>query len=461
VTLLVIALFIINTYVYTNLRQRYIEDIKNNFTTQAQILSNRVLLAVNEHDNTIDKLTVSQIIEQIGHLIEGRVLIVNSSKIVIFDSFHTLNDEKIDIYEVNRAIRGENVSNIYQFNTHGKAMYISVPIMQLDRIHGVVLISTSMDGVYESIENVQRMLFAISLITLVLVTIVSVFFANIISKPIKELTIAMKRSARGVLNERIEIIANDEIGQLAHAYNFMNTKLSHIEKQRREFVANVSHELKTPLASIKILAESLIGDKKSNINTHREFLIDINSEMDRLNNIVNELLVLVDLDEAKLELKLKSYSLNRVVDKVVATILPLASKRNIEVRVEHKDNVQIVIDQEKIHQALINIIHNAEKYTEKNGRINVKIYHKNKYAIIEIRDSGIGIPKASLPYIFDRFYRVNSDRARKTGGTGIGLSIAHRIVSLHQGRIEVSSEINKGTTFTIELPIDPRQYCVT
>ncbi len=455
-----IALFIINTYVYTNLRQRYIEEIKNNFTTQAQILSNRVLLAVNELDNTIDKLTVSKIIEQIGHLIEGRVLIIDSSKIVIFDSFHILNDEEIDIYEVDRAIRGENVSNIYQFNTHGKAMYISVPIMQLDRIHGVVFISTSMDGVYESIDNVQKMLFVISLITLVLVTIVSVFFANIISKPIKELTIAMKRTARGVLNERIEIIANDEIGQLAHAYNFMNTKLSHIEKQRREFVANVSHELKTPLASIKILAESLIGDKKANIDTHREFLIDINSEMDRLNNIINELLVLVDLDEAKLALKLKSYSLNLVVDKVVATILPLAEKRNIKVRVEHKDNVQIVIDQGKIHQALINVIHNAEKYTEKNGCINIKIYYKSKYATIEIRDSGIGIPKASLPYIFDRFYRVNSDRARKTGGTGIGLSIAHRIVSLHQGKIEVSSEINKGTTFTIELPIDPRQYCV-
>ncbi|MGV8154724.1 MAG: sensor histidine kinase [Alkaliphilus sp.] len=457
-TLLVIALFIINIFVYTNLRQRYIKEVEDSFITQAQILSNRVLVAVNEPEYTIDRLTASQIIEKITHLIEGRVLIVDISKNVIFDSFHLLNDEKIEVYEVVRALKGEKVVNAYQLEKYGKVLYIGVPITQADHIYGAVFISTSMEEVYESINDVRNMLFVISLITLLLVTIMSAVFTNIISRPIKKLIFAMKRTSQGILNEKIDIQSNDEFGQLAHAYNFMNTKLSHIEKQRRDFVANVSHELKTPLASIKILAESLIGDKNSNIDKHREFLKDINSEMNRLNDIVDDLLVLVDLDEEKLSLKLKKTSLNSLVDRVLATILPLTKKRNIGVIVEHNDNINIVIDQNKMYQALINIIHNAEKYTENNGCIYIRTFHKNKYATIEIQDNGIGIPNASLPYIFDRFYRVNSDRARKTGGSGIGLSIANRIVSLHQGRIEVNSEIGKGTTFSVKLPNDPRQY---
>lgn len=453
-------MLIINTYVYINLRQRFVEEIENNFSVQAQILSNRLLVAVDKPCYSFDRLTTSKIIEPIIHLINGRVLIIDSSMTVIFDSFYVLNDKRLEIYETERSLKGESVSNIYQLENYGKAMYISVPITYADCIYGVVLISTSMEGVFESLDNVQNMLFVISLVTLILVTIISVFFASIISKPINELITAMKRTAKGVLNEKIEISTNDEIGQLAHAYNLMNTKLSYIEKQRKEFVANVSHELKTPLASIKILAESLIEDENANIAMHKEFLKDINSEMNRLNNMVDELLVLADLDEEKLALKFSRCTLNSVVDKVVTTISPLANVRNIKVTVEHKDRIQIVIDQGKIFQALMNIVHNAEKYTEKNGSIDIVIHCKNMHAVIEVQDNGIGIPSANLPYIFDRFYRVDSDRARKTGGTGIGLSIAHRIISLHQGVIEVNSDINRGTTFVIKLPIEPRQYSI-
>jgi signal transduction histidine kinase len=233
----------------------------------------------------------------------------------------------------------------------------------------------------------------------------------------------------------------------------MTTKLDQVDKQRKEFVANVSHELRTPLSSIKILSESLIHQKNVDEKIYREFLMDIDSEVDRLNKIIDSLLNLVDLEKQNLDLDYQVTYVNYLVSRVINSLKPLADKKNIDLTFTEKERIQIMLDQLKIQQCLVNVIGNAIKYTPENGKVDVILYSSQKEVVIKVKDNGIGIPKEDLPFIFDRFYRVDKARSRNTGGTGLGLAITQQIIALHQGRIEVESEVNQGTTIYIILPM--------
>ncbi|WP_242876986.1 sensor histidine kinase [Alkaliphilus peptidifermentans] len=428
-----------------------------NYLTQANILSNRVRLSVDDATIEFNQLYLSQMMDEVSHLVEGRILIIDRDNNAIYDSFNDIRNTKIDSFEVSRSLKGERIATIYHLERYGETMYVSVPVIYYDRILGVVFMSISLQEAFNTINNVKNLLFFISILTLLLIAVISLFFANLISHPIKILTEAMQRTAQGKLNEKVDIDGNDEIGQLSRAYNFMSTKLSHIEKQRQDFVANVSHELKTPLSSMKLLAESLIMQPSTDTAIYHEFLEDIDSEIDRLNEIIESLLNMVDLDEEKLNLNYKLTYVNYLIEKIVNNIRPLAEKKNIKIIITQWEKIQIYLDQGKIYQALINIIHNAVKYTDEGGKITINIEREGRFAVIKVTDTGYGIPQESLPYIFDRFYRVDSARSRKTGGSGLGLSISNQIVGLHQGTIEVESQIKKGSTFIIKLPMDINQ----
>ena len=452
--LLIIALMIINIFVYDNIKKSYISEKENSFITQANILTSRALLAVDESNNEINHLLLNQLMEEMSRLISGRILVIDRSKTIIYDSYNDMRSMYLEDPQLLRALKGEASTKLYQQPRYGKTMYVAVPITYYDRILGVVFLSVSLEAAYQQIYNVRDFLILISIITLMVITFISLFFANVISEPIKKLTVVMQSAALGKLNQKVEIEGNDEIGQLSRAYNFMSTKLSHIDQQRSDFVANVSHELKTPLSSMKLLAESILLQPDTEIEIYREFLMDIDSEIDRLNDIIESLLTMVDLSEEKLNLNFELTYVNYLVEKVVGVIRPLAEKKDIRIILNQWEKIQIYLDQGKVHQALINIIYNAVKYTEVGGRVIITITREGKYAVIKIMDNGIGIPEESLPYIFDRFYRVDSARSRKTGGTGLGLSISKQIINLHQGVIEVESELNVGTTFYIKMPMD-------
>jgi signal transduction histidine kinase len=234
----------------------------------------------------------------------------------------------------------------------------------------------------------------------------------------------------------------------------MTVRLNEVDEQREAFVANVSHELKTPLASIKLLTENLLLQDNIEKKVYREFLKDINDEIDRLNNIVTELLSLVDLDKNKLKLDLQITYLNYILEKIIEQLNPLAKEKNIKLIFEERDRIQIKIDKNKIKQAVINIVHNAIKYSDEGSVVKIALYTDKNYATIKISDNGYGIPKESLPYIFDRFYRVDKARSRKTGGTGLGLSISKQIINMHHGTINVKSRVGRGTTFYVKIPIE-------
>jgi len=393
-------------------------------------------------------------LKEVSANLGGRILIIDSNKKVIYDSFNNLRGTTINQKEVVSALNGEAITNEYILDKYENTLYTSVPLNKNEKVTGVVLLSTSLLEYYNEINIIKNNLIFICAIILILIALITLKIANSISEPIIRLTQAMQNATHGKLNEKVLIEGDNEISQLAKAYNFMNTKLSHIEKQRREFVANVSHELKTPLSSMKLLSESLLIQPNVEIEIYKEFLQDIDSEIDRLNKIIESLLSMVDMDEEKLNLDYKLTYVNYLVEKVVNSIKPLANEKNIKIVLNQWEKIQIHLDKDKIHQALTNIIHNAVKYTESGGKVEVSLFKKGQYAVIKISDNGIGIAEENLSYIFERFYRADSARSRQTGGSGLGLSISQQIISLHQGRIEVESTVNEGTTFYVVLPVE-------
>lgn len=450
--LVIISLFIINVFISQTILNIYISQKKLQILTEASTLAYELQPWARPSKAITDFLStrIKPHSEELG----SRIIVVNTENKVIGDSSEGYRGKIFMHKEIQDALNGKNVNGVYNFKNIGHVLYTAVPMIDKQERIGAILISTSLDDIYEQVAEINNKLMLISVTSIIFIALLSFIFASYLSNPIEQFTRAISQISQGKLNRRIVINSNDEFKKMGESFNIMLDKLDQVDKQRKDFVANVSHELRTPLSSVKLLSESLIHQEEKDINIYKEFLKDINSEVNRLNNIIDDLLALVDLDKKKLTLEFKITYINFLLEKIVARLQPLAKEKSIDLKLTLMDRVQINVDASKIQQSIINIIHNAIKYTPKGGKVEVILYTKGKFAIIEIKDSGIGIEKESLPHVFDRFYRVDKARARNTGGTGLGLSIAHQIVTLHQGTIEVESEVGKGSSFYIKLPTD-------
>ena len=243
------------------------------------------------------------------------------------------------------------------------------------------------------------------------------------------------------------------MAQLAAAFNQMSEQVHNLDEARNQFVSNASHELKTPLATIKILVESMLYQDDMPPELRQEFLTDINREIDRLSSVVGDLLTLVHIDSHKLRLRREMMVFAETVRESVKRLQPLAKKRGQEISVEITDPCEMFADPGKLAQVCYNIIENAIKYTPDGGKITVRLRRMGRDAVLDISDTGVGIPEEDLAHVFDRFYRVDKARSRDTGGTGLGLSIVQQIVRLHAGSVTVQSKRGEGTTFTVQLPV--------
>ena len=237
----------------------------------------------------------------------------------------------------------------------------------------------------------------------------------------------------------------------------MSERLALLDKTRNQFVSNASHELKTPLSTMKILIETILYQDPLDPGMTKEFLNDVNKEIDRLSRIVSDLLTLVNIDSGGMKLNLTDLDIYDLMQEQVKRLSPLARENGIELESSARDSLEVTGDVLKLQQVIYNVIDNAIKYTPRGGEVHCTLTRSGKKAVIRIADTGVGIPQEDLPHIFDRFYRVDKARSRETGGTGLGLSIVKQIVLLHGGNITAVSTEGKGSTFTIELPISVKK----
>lgn len=401
----------------------------------------------------------------------GRFLVLDRDGIVQIDTDSELTGTSFSVPEVNSIRDGGNDDyGFYDTGSNGEfwlhaALSFYTNVKNMHALYtcrlpgstlsaGILVYITSVQEIYTGLRSIQLRILSWLLIVAILVLIVSSLIMRSFTIPLGELNEGIRKMSSGDLSSRISVRGKNEFSELAIAFNTMSERLETLDNSRSAFVSNASHELKTPLSAMKILIESLIYQDPLDPGMAREFLGDINHEIDRLNRIVSDLLTLVNLDSDSTKLNLTTFSLNTLISEQVRRLLPLARENGIEINFEAADEITLSGDTLKLQQVFYNVIDNAIKYTPRGGEVNATLERSGRNAVIRIADTGIGIPAADIEHIFDRFYRVDKARSRATGGTGLGLSIVKQIIQKHGGSISATSTEGKGTTFEIILPVN-------
>ena len=402
----------------------------------------------------------------------GRLLVVDGDGKVQYDTADAICGTVVGLGEVRSILRGERDSD-YGFHLlsgtgaqQAPSMLDAITRRDVSRVwvgcfasalgvqgDGVLVLVASVQDTVDSLISMRDRMLAIFSLALLVVLVLAGLISGFVTRPVAELSAGIKRMSKGEYQHRVHVPGRSEMAQLAEAFNDMSEKVHNLDEARNQFVSNASHELKTPLATIKILVESMMYEEEMDPQLRREFLGDIDKEIDRLSSVVGDLLTLVHIDSHKLRLRREMMVLADTVRETVSRLEPLAKKRGQELRAEIQDECEMFADPGKLAQVCYNIIENGIKYTPDGGRVSVRLRRSGRDAVLEIEDSGVGIPKEDVPHVFDRFYRVDKARSRDTGGTGLGLSIVQQIVRLHAGSVTVQSEQGKGTTFIVQLPV--------
>ncbi len=403
--------------------------------------------------DTFDEYKIAQKMETMPIERGFRVIITDSQTKVYYDSF---NEEsylgKLFVYEPITDVLVNN-NNFAAFHQKDGEYIIeaAVPIIKGQKTIGSVLVTAPGTDVDEIVSRVKWAIWLFGIAVVIVVFLLGVFIATLLTKPIVNLTAFIKDMPKDKL-QKCDLTSEDEVGDLVVAFNELIDRVDELEEKRRAFVSDASHELKTPLSIIKLLSDSLIQTPHPNPEFLREFLGDMGAEVERLTRIVQRLLDLTKMDQTD-RLNIDMVSIGDIVSDVYEKLEPLAQNKEIDFVLSKSDeDVLVPVDRDSITEAIYNIADNSIKYTENGGMVKIELMRDLGNILVRITDTGIGIPKDEIQKIFDRFYRVDKARARDTGGTGLGLSIAMDAVKLHGGYIEVSSEEEKGSVFTIVLP---------
>ncbi|MHC1747535.1 MAG: sensor histidine kinase [Cellulosilyticaceae bacterium] len=387
----------------------------------------------------------------------ARVIVVDKLGFVVADSEANMSalNKTIMHPQVFSALNKKDLAKEYQ---KGDQMIMMSTVFVADRdnkdeVLGVVIISADIKDIYLSLSEMQNQAYLLSLITSLLVGLISFLTSSFITRPLKVLMKCVQKITNGQLDQKVDMKGKDEIAELGNAFNHMAEQLQHVEYSRQEFVSNVSHELKTPLSSIKVLTESLMLEDNVPVEMYKEFFEDINSEVDRLNNIISDLLTLVRLDQKEVPLNITVVKFNDMIQAILKRLSPLAKKKDIKLIYESHKDIEIEIDEVKLTLAISNLIENAIKYTPESGEVTVTVQSDLQDAFVTVKDTGLGIAKEEQSRIFERFYRTDKTRNRETGGTGLGLSITYKTVIMHNGAIQVESEEGQGSIFMVQIPL--------
>ena len=335
------------------------------------------------------------------------------------------------------------------------SLTVAVPVMDKEKkdVVGAVVMVSALDGVFAPIEDLKDQVSILTLLIALISGLLSFITSSFITKPLKTLMKFVQKITNGQLDQKVDVVGNGEIAELGNAFNHMTKQLQRVEQSRQEFVSNVSHELKTPLSSIKVLTESLMFQEDVPVELYKEFFEDINSEVDRLNSIISDLLTLVRLDQREVPLNIVQINLGDLIQNILKRLAPLAKKKKINLVYESHREIVADIDEVKFTLALTNLVENAIKYTSEGGNVNVILQGDLQDAFITVEDTGIGIAKEEQSKIFERFYRTDKTRNRETGGTGLGLAITYKTIIMHNGSIVVESEEGKGSIFSVQIPL--------
>ena len=383
----------------------------------------------------------------------GRILIIDQDFRVIKDTYDMDRGKTIISQEVIQSFQGKETSQYDRKNNYLE-MTVRIQNTETKETLGVMLVSISTDEIRANMKILETKGMTILSIITLLVLVFGYLLAGILMKPFQKVTRSIEDITDGYLDESISVPDYLETELITDAFNKMLTRVRTLDDSRQEFVSNVSHELKTPLASMKVLADSLNGQEGVPVELYQEFMQDITSEIDRENQIITDLLSLVKMDKKVADLNITQVNINELLEQLLKRLHPIAAQKNVELILDSFRPVNAEVDATKLSLAFSNLIENGIKYNNENGWVRVSLNADHKYFYVTVADSGIGIPEESIAHIFERFYRVDKSHSREIGGTGLGLAIARSAIVMHRGAIRVYSKENEGTTFSVRIPLN-------
>ena len=322
-----------------------------------------------------------------------------------------------------------------------------------EKVRGVMLTSVSTDTIVTTMEILNRQAVLIEVLIAVAVFGLAILIANLLERPFEKLTRAIRERKEGYTDAPIEVYDYLETEHICDAFNSLQSRMKVLDDSRDEFVSNVSHELKTPITSMKVLADSLLAMEDVPVEYYKEFMEDIAAEIEREDKIINDLLSLVKMDKTAANMNISQVDVNQLVEQVLKRLRPIARKQDIELVFESVRSVSATVDEVKLSLIVSNLVENAIKYNKEHGWVKVTLDADHQFFDITVADSGIGIPEEVQEKIFQRFYRVDKSHSREIGGTGLGLAITRNAILMHRGSIKVTSVPEEGTTFVVRIPL--------
>ena len=394
-------------------------------------------------------------LSQLSSVYDGRIMVIDEEYHIVKDTFGIEAGKTIIAPDVITCFSGTATS---YYDAQNRYMEFTTPIVEKidgkNHVKGVVLFSISTDVIHETLGELGTKANLVFSALMLIVVVAGLFVANLIVKPFEKIAHSIEDITEGYDSDKLNVRDYKETLAISEAFNKMRDRMKVLDDSRQEFVSNVSHELKTPLTSMKVLADSLLAQEDVPVELYKEFMGDITEEIERENNIINDLLSLVKMDRTSADLNVKSENINELVERILKRLRPIAALRNIELVFESFRPVTADVDEVKLSLAISNLVENAIKYNKENGWVQVSLNADHKYFYVKVADSGMGIPQESLDHIFERFYRVDKSHSKEISGTGLGLAIARNAVITHRGAIKVHSEEGEGTTFTVRVPLN-------
>ena len=443
---------ILNNYEQRAVGQR-IATVQN----QLKIVGNHLLSNHYFSDTKTNESVINAELEMISNLYEGRVMIVNSGLKVVKDTYALSEGKTMISEEVIRCLQGESMSHYDR--EHGY-IEMTTPITETAAtaegtsvIVGIMVTSISNDSIVATMEVLNRKATILEYLIVVGILAFAIVLSNVLTKPFSRVTDAINQVKAGYSDESISVPDYVETVHIVDAFNQMLKRMKALDDSRQEFVANVSHELKTPMTSVKVLADSLLAQENAPAELYREFMEDIVSEIDRENQIITDLLALVKMDKKVQELNIVSLNINDLTELILKRLRPIARKKDVEVVFESMRTVVAEVDEVKMTLIMTNLVENAIKYNKEHGWVKVELDADHQFFTFKVSDSGLGIPEDSLAHIYERFYRVDKSHSREIGGTGLGLAITKSAVLMHRGSITVTSVEGEGSCFTVKIPL--------
>ena len=419
-------------------------------SNQCSILCNQIIKENYLNDPSSE--AVNGKLEMLSNVYGGRILIVDRDFKIVKDTYHVDEGKTLVSPKIIRSFKKGEPTD---YQRKGQVIECAVPVRSADvpQIQGAMLMTISCSEITATMMELNYQGLLLIAVIVVLSVFLGYILATVLVKPLARVTKSIEDLTAGYQNDEISVPDYTETELITDAFNKMLARMKVLDESRSEFVSNVSHELKTPMTSMKVLADSLVGQQGVPEELYQEFLQDITAEIDRENRIITDLLSLVKMDKKTADLSIQHMDINQLLEDILKRLRPIADKRSIDLILDSFRPVEADVDEIKFTSAISNLVENAIKYNVDDGWVRVSIDADHKYFYVTVADSGMGIPEDSLERIFERFYRVDKSHSREIGGTGLGLAITRSTIAMHHGVIKVFSREGEGTTFSVRIPL--------